>query len=343
MLTINNLQAITTRGTPKNSYFNRVLRAVRVGANPKEGEAHTVRYAIKDRIVLFFFVLSALVAGSGCSQPAEKKSVPSSETIAEAMRVFDDSAPESPVEPQPAEEASGFAVLLSAVPARLAGDPDLALEQIAGVFGDDRDRVWLYRMEKDRPPFVVYGRYSDPGSEEAQADLSRIREMRVQGRAPFARAIMMPVDRGPRAGSQSVDSRLARNDLRNAKKLFGADAVYTLQIGVYAREDKQRPTAEDLAAFRKAAEDAVARLRREGEQAFYYHGPNGSMVTVGIFNDSDLDTSVTPPIESARLKAARAKHPNNLLNGRGVREMVRNGSGEMVPRLQESRLVLIPD
>ena len=313
--------------------------------NPKAGDGYTVRYAIKTRIVLFFFLLSAFLVGPGCSQPAEERPGPSSETIAEAMRVFDDSAPEAPESPDPEEatSAGGFAILLSAVPAQMAGDPQLALEQVAAVFGDEGDKVWLYRMEKNRPPFIVFGRYGDPGSESAQTDLARVRSMRVRGGMPFAGAIMMPVDRGASPSGRPSDARLARNDLRNAKKLFGDEAVYTLQIGVYAREDNQRPTAEDLAAFRKAAEEAVARLRREGEQAFYYHGPNGSMVTVGIFDDSDLDTSVSPPIESARLKAVRAKHPNNLLNGRGVREMVRNEAGEMVSRLQESRLVLIPD
>lgn len=341
------LRAITSMRTSIFSCFNRVCCAVRVGQSPKAGACHADRHRNKILSILLMVLVAAV---SGCASPAEKKTGPSEATIEEALRVFDDSAP-APAETPEAGDAAGvpgFAILLAAVPGRLAASPDLALEQVAGVFGNERDRVRLHRAEQNRPPLIVYGQYVDPGSSEAQADLARIRSMRVDGRTPFARAILMPigveVGVGTRAagGDGGDGSRLSRNDLRNAKKLFGDDAVYTLQIGVYAREDNQRPTAEDLAAFRKAAEEAVARLRREGEQAFYYHGPNGSMVTVGIFNDSDLDTSVSPPLESARLKAERLKHPNNLLNGRGVREMIRGENGKMIPHMQESRLVLVP-
>ncbi|MBZ0172132.1 MAG: hypothetical protein K8E66_07120, partial [Phycisphaerales bacterium] len=245
-------------------------------------------------------------------------------------------------EPEQMEDTTaqgpGFAISLTRVPPGLAETPELALRQVADAFGGGGEHVHLLRSDPDRPPLIVYGRYEDPGSEQAQADLARIRAMDVGGRAPFSRAILVPAG-APRAS----DTGPTRHDLRGAKRLLGSDAVYTLQIGVYAREDKQRPSASDRAAFKKAAEQAVERLRREGEQAFFYHGPNGSMVTVGVFNDSDLDTSVTPPLESPRLKALRGRHPNNLLNGRGVREVVRGEGGEMIPRMQESRLVLIPE
>jgi hypothetical protein len=71
---------------------------------------------------------------------------------------------------------------------------------------------------------------------------------------------------------------------------------------------------EELAEFRKRAEEAVVSLRREGEEAFYYHGPRGSMVTVGVFGPKDLDVT-KPGRESFALREARRKFPFNLVNG----------------------------
>ena len=77
-------------------------------------------------------------------------------------------------------------------------------------------------------------------------------------------------------------------DLATVKARRGTKKpLYTLQIAVYGRPDNTDATKEDLAQFRKSAEEAVVQLRREGEQAYYYHGPNRSMVTVGIFSEDD--------------------------------------------------------
>lgn len=256
---------------------------------------------------------------------------------AEVRSIFDDEFP-TPMatNPQDQKATAAFAILLTGIPPRLRTQPDLALQQVTEAVGDEN--VWLHQPDDDRPPLILYGRYTDPASSRVQADLKRIRAMEVEGRTPFASAVVLPVGEQARP-----DDRQAQYDLRRVKKTFGKEAVYTLQIGVYAREDSRRPSQEDLAAFRRAAEQAVERLRREGDQAFFYHGPNGSMVTVGVFNDSDLDTSVTPPIESRRLAELKSRHPHNLLNGRGVRETVPTGEARSEPRIQESRLVLIPD
>lgn len=230
---------------------------------------------------------------------------------------------------------SAFTILLTGVPSSMRLRPDVALERVASAV--DMPGVRLMEQKGDRPPLIVVGRYADPDGDEAQRDLRKVRALKVDGRTPFTGAVLVAeVDSAP------TDTRLARHDLRQAKKLTGEEATYTLQIGVYAREDERRPSAADLASFREAAEDAVTRLRREGEEAYFYHGPNGSMVTVGVFNDDDIDTSVVPPIESNRLENTRRRHPNNLLNGRGVREL-RGDGGRGDPRLQPSRLVLIPD
>jgi hypothetical protein len=244
----------------------------------------------------------------------------------------DEPAAPNAAEPAPAPGEAVYAIRLADVPRELVSRPEIAIAGVAHAVGEG---VRVIRPDPARPPMLVYGRYADPLSERARADAQRIRGIEVDGKTPFAGAVLVrESDPTPTTG------RLARYDLRNARKLFGADAVYTLQIGVYAREDNRRPTREDLASFRRSAEQAVEALRREGDQAFFYHGPNGSMVTIGVFSEDDIDLTVVPEIESPRLRVARSRHPHNLLNGLGVRETRRGGGDEA---MQASRLVLIPD
>jgi hypothetical protein len=141
-----------------------------------------------------------------------------------------------------------------------------------------------------------------------------------------------------RAGSEGDEL-----NLRTVKRRLGERrAVYTLQIGAYGRGDLGKPTPGELRIFRAEAEKAARQLRAEGEEAFYYHGPNMSMVTVGVLGEDDHDGSTQPPIESIRLRQLRQKFPYNMLNGQGIRETIQTDRGP-VKRLQDSRLVAIPD
>ena len=225
-----------------------------------------------------------------------------------------------------------YTIRLMDVPPQLERQPDIA---IAGMVETVGPGVRVIRPDPDRPPMLVYGKFADPRSEAASKEMRRIREITVNEQTPFAGVVMVR-ERDPRPSND----RIARFDLRNARSLFGDEAVYTLQIGIYAREDNRRPSREDLASFRKSAESAVEALRRAGEAAFFYHGPSSSMVTVGVFAEDDIDLTVAPEIESRRLREVRSRHPYNLLNGAGVRERRRGGGAES---LQASRLVLIPE
>ena len=190
--------------------------------------------------------------------------------------------------------------------------------------------------ERAGSPILVYGRYGSPDAADAQRDLARVREIEVDGARPFVRAFFLP---------PSLDAARGRNaayDLRNARQRFGADAVYTLQVGAYSRGDGRPPTPENVLEFRRLAERAVEQLRAEGQPAFYYHGPSGSTVTVGVYGPEDHDPSQTPPLESQRLRAARAEFPNALLNGLGVKQRLRDRNGRIVERLQPSFLVAVP-
>jgi hypothetical protein len=109
--------------------------------------------------------------------------------------------------------------------------------------------------------------------------------------------------------------------------------------------DGRDATAQELAKFRDAAERAVVALRAQGQEAYYYHGPRSSTVTVGLFADEDYMISVRDelgqmqklprPRLSARVRDAMDANPYNLVNGQGVKDGKRD-------RPQASFLIRVP-
>lgn len=197
-----------------------------------------------------------------------------------------------------------------------------------------------YMEKRDNATVIAYGRYEGPDDPRALADLERVRTFRINGRTPFASALLAPPDPRHLAGS------LPDLDLRNAKELFGKDrALYTLQVAIYGRADRSPASKEEIVEYRKAAEAAAVILRRDGELAFYYHAPERSMVTVGVFGQDDYEPLHRSGFESPALVQARQQHPLNLLNGQGIRERIPGvrGDGPEVYRLQPSTLVGVPE
>jgi len=183
---------------------------------------------------------------------------------------------------------------------------------------------------------IAYGQYVSKTDPQAIKDLKRIRSIQIDGEKIFERAILIPPT------SESLRGSNSSYDLRGVKAKFGDRAIYTLQVGIYGRVDYQQSTDEELAEYRKAAEQAVRELRGNGVMAFYYHAPARSMVTIGVFGARDFDASTMPPTQSDELSSLREQYPHNLLNGRGIEETVRTDSGK-VTRLQSSQLVGIPE
>lgn len=182
---------------------------------------------------------------------------------------------------------------------------------------------------------IAYGDYLGKEDPRAIEDLNKVHNIDLMGVKIFENATMVPPSSSALRGSNPA------YDLRTVKDRFGEMAVYTLQIGLYGRSDYQMPSGEDLAEFRKSAENAVRELRDQGVMAFYYHAPSRSMVTVGVFGERDFDSTTLPPMQSRALLAMREQFPNNLLNGQGINETVNTESGR-VTRLQSSQLVGIP-
>ncbi len=189
--------------------------------------------------------------------------------------------------------------------------------------------------KRGKATVLEYGSYPTPDDPKAQEDLARIRDISINGEKQLANAFLAP--------PEQTEGSIPEFDLRNALKNFRGKEkpLYTLQVAVYTRDDDKAPSPKELAEFRKTAEDAASQLRREGEQAFYYHGPNRSMVTVGLFGPSDTDP-LKPGMESMALREVRDRYKYNLLNGRGIKETRKGADGRGITSLQPSFLVAIP-
>lgn len=187
----------------------------------------------------------------------------------------------------------------------------------------------------DRPGAIVIavGSYAGPDDPQAQEELKRVRAIEVDGLTPYAFAFLCPPEARDQAGSTP------EYNLTRAKALFGSKAIQSLQVAVYGREDLKNPTEKDLSEVRTKAEEYCVQLRREGELAFYYHGPRRSMVTIGVFDTTDYDPQL-PSYNSPRLQEVRKRHPYNLYNGAAIRE---KRPGQKEGRLQPSTLVMIPE
>ncbi|MBL0921573.1 MAG: hypothetical protein IBJ10_05525 [Phycisphaerales bacterium] len=177
---------------------------------------------------------------------------------------------------------------------------------------------------RGRGTVVTYGSYPEP-NDAARKELERIRALTMGGQAVFATAFIAP----PSTGSDLGLSPMFH--LSKAREEFGARAKYTLQVGVY--ESPKRDEAM------RAAEQAALALRREGESAFYYHGPQRSMVTIGAFAESEVGAGGSRP--SPALEALQRRHPLNLLNGN--RPLVEKRAGAKATTNQASFLVMIPE
>lgn len=214
-------------------------------------------------------------------------------------------------------DASGWTIVLAAFtgPAARAN-----AEAAAAQFGALGGLAGARAEHRSTGSTVIYGKYPSLDDRGAARDLARIRAIEVQGRRPFARAFMAPPRTAPAGG-------IPQFNLSNARDAYGSGLLYTLQVAVYESPDRREAM--------RSAEQAASQLRQEGEQAFYYHGPTRSMVTIGVFSPRDYDLQTGAM--TAELVELRRRRPHNLYNGMGIRQSGPLGSG-----MQSSELVQVP-
>ena len=144
---------------------------------------------------------------------------------------------------------------------------------------------------------VYAGRYRDPQADRARAMLQLVRAAQVDGSRLFTRAQVVPL-----SGSSADAAVYNERDLRNHRGMI------TLQIGFY--------DANYGASFRAAAETAVDVLREQGEDAYFYHGPNRSLITVELFTRGQaLVPSGQTEQYSPTVRLLQERFPHNLMNG----------------------------
>ncbi|MDF1809652.1 MAG: hypothetical protein P1U42_08150 [Phycisphaerales bacterium] len=228
--------------------------------------------------------------------------------------------------------AGGWSIILSSVE---RGEMKRAVEMLR-IIQEEAGLDGAYIDRRNSGLVIAYGEYLDRNDPKAIADLKKVKAIDLMGVKLFEGAVVVPPSGDALRGTDTS------SDLRGVKERYGKNAVYTLQIGIYGRDDYQMPSAQDLIEFRKAAENAASELRGQGVMAFYYHAPARSMVTVGVFSERDFDATTLPPTQSRQLRELRERFPNNLLNGQGINETVRTESGK-ITRLQSSQLVAIPE
>lgn len=177
--------------------------------------------------------------------------------------------------------------------------------------------VWI--TETDEKSLVYRGRYGNPTADTARDTVRQTRMLKVDGRRPFAE-------------SQIVSTAAAATGIAGPYDLRQFPGMFTLQIEVY--DDQIGNT------YRSVAENRVRTLRRDGTQAYCYHGPFRSQVTVGLFtrDEAFVALGVTESYAPA-VKELQKKFPHNLYNGS---TMIEKAGGRSIGE-QTSSLVRVPE
>ena len=158
---------------------------------------------------------------------------------------------------------------------------------------------------------VYRGQFADPSTNAAHRTLTHTRRIELDGERPFAHARLSSPHHAS-AGSEGAGG--------DPMDLAQYPNYYSLQLGFFDDEhDSDR---------RRAAEQWAADLRDEEHEAFYYHGPTRSMVTVGLFRYEQAFTAVDDPRGQAdqsrvdayshRVRQLQEEFPHTLANGRPV-------------------------
>lgn len=167
---------------------------------------------------------------------------------------------------------------------------------------DKARKIEFWINDRNGTASLYAGKFTDPGSEQAQKALDKVRSIQQGAVQPFATVSLVPVVGATPTYSDPYNLRAYPN-------------MYSLQIGYY--------DAQFSGDRKKAAEQAVKTLRQDDVEAYYYHGPHRSLITVGVFA---YEEAFTPQVDrlakqatvdaySAEIRKLQEKFPYNLGNG----------------------------
>jgi hypothetical protein len=153
--------------------------------------------------------------------------------------------------------------------------------------------VWI--EDTGNAAHVYHGRFANASDPKIRPALERVQAIEIDGENPYAHSRLVPL-----VGETHVIA-----DPFDLRQFIG---YYSLQIGFY--------DAAYGESFREAAEQAVRVLREEGHEAYFYHGPYRSIITVGIFTyDQAFVSAGAIDTYAPVIHELQKQFPYNLGNG----------------------------
>ena len=126
-------------------------------------------------------------------------------------------------------------------------------------------------------------------------------------------------------------------ELLRVRGSFPDQTLYTLQVEVWSDFGTGELSA---AQVRARAEEACARLRREGWTAYVHHEVDRviSSVTVGLYDNRSIDAESGLDLDAALIRA-RKRFPHHLVNGEELQEPIDPRRPALGTRRQAPQLV----
>jgi len=222
------------------------------------------------------------------------------------------------------QDYSNFERYIGQVPPRTF----LLVEYTGALARNDAERVRQEMIEKglpkafviadDNEAFLCYGLYGDDRKAKAYLKdkrlLASVRD--AQGRAIFGSglrvlsvlSVLLP-ETTPRSQYDLVESAERANRAGAEKKALSKR--YTVRVGSF-----------DLYGRKHTATEYAGQLRLKGFEAYVYHGPNWSHVTVGLFDNTIFDDwhrlsdpTNPPKIVSQQVNGILRALPRQNVNG----------------------------
>jgi len=187
----------------------------------------------------------------------------------------------------------------------------------------------LYVVHKADHSELYWGKYSSP--EAARKNLAKAREyVAPAGYKVFDSAMLLPLagkDYGPQEWN-----------------LAGAKGAYTVVVAVFYDMPK-----ENYVGRKRFAVDYCRQLRQEQNlEAYYYHDPSRSAVSIGVFDGKAVEithegTQDKPVVVNPEMKRIMERFPLLAVNGREeILHMPDSATRKLVPVKSTSYVVRIP-
>jgi hypothetical protein len=176
---------------------------------------------------------------------------------------------------------------------------------------------------------LYLGQYKKPKAPKAQTALRKVRGLQLKNGRRFPRARLVTVNR-------------QKQQIQDRHNLRAYSGYYSLQVAYY--DDNYQGDRQ------KAAKRNAKALRQQYDvSAYYYHGSNLSMVTVGLFGEQQAFEKRPDPLSPGRAKVRayssavrnlQKRFPGNYANKPDIVELFQNNDA---PEAEEnSELVRVP-